>query len=219
LPLVVAGGQNLAAGSASRIRVQVRFAYRLLSPVGVSTSISGMTVSTSGDIISGNDRRLWVELSGGQLPDSGEVARLRCLVLLGDSDRTALDLDSVQVESPANRLWTVGLENGWLQVEGICRTGSDRLVELRDGLFLKGVYPNPVRGEAVVSFETLGSGSDVEVELYDSRGTSVGRVWRGSVVDGAHEVRFTGKDLNSGLYICEVRRGGIRQRIAFLLTQ
>jgi hypothetical protein len=69
--------------------------------------------------------------------------------------------------------------------------------------------PNPIRGSAGILF-SLPRDTDVTLSIYDVAGREVTRLVNGKRYDaGSHEVRFDGRGLPNGLYVCLLRAGGL----------
>jgi hypothetical protein len=114
---------------------------------------------------------------------------------------------------------TVGTEGGEFDLEGVCLTGgSARLIRLGASTGLKPNHPTPFVRGTTIEFET-GEASHVWVGVYDGRGVEVARLVDGEMEAGSYSVYFDGGRLPSGLYFCELRSGGLRERRPMLLVQ
>jgi hypothetical protein len=71
-------------------------------------------------------------------------------------------------------------------------------------------YPNPFNGETRIRFRVLGTGSRVQVRVYDVRGRLVVSVVDGILPPGEHVVTFGASGLGSGVYFCRLESGGFR---------
>ena len=126
IPVSITASTNLAAVKLRSLRFVLRHRYTLLAPIQptVTTAIAGMTVTVIGDEIVGSERKLEVEISGGEFPAEGEIARISRLVLIGDAEVTPLVLDSVSLSlAQTNATASVTLQGGEFRAEGLCRTG------------------------------------------------------------------------------------------------
>jgi hypothetical protein len=148
---------------------------------------------------------------------NGELARVRGLLLVGDTDRTTVVVDTVLVTVPSNRAVTALKRDGDLRVLGICVTGGARFVHL-GGVRLKGVRPNPLREGAEIELESEGS-AEVVIRVYDGYGREVGKLLDGAVSAGERSIHWDASELSSGVYICELESGGVRQRAAVLVVR
>lgn len=77
-------------------------------------------------------------------------------------------------------------------------------------------YPNPARSQTAVTL-TLGTGTDVAVEVYDGLGRRVALLHEGSLPAGEHTFRLGG-DLPSGVYLVRAATDGGRlsQRVTLV---
>jgi hypothetical protein len=221
IPIILSSGQNLAASGATSMHVSLRYRYTMLLPVRVSTSLPGMSATMSSSRIEGSDRIVEIDLTGGTFADQGELARLECQVLLGDSMSTMLRLDSVGVTFPAGpsfAVLTVAKQNGRFDAEGICTTGGDRLFVVSAASKVTSVKPNPFRGGTTIQYETSGAGK-VELTVVDARGADVATLFSGDQPEGLHEVYFDASAFASGVYFCELRHGASVDRVPIVLVQ
>lgn len=218
LPITIENWSNAEAARATALRFRLRWRYTVLAPLSVSTPVTGMTAEIVDDAIEGMERRVIIEVKGGgSFPSNGELARVRGLMLVGDTDRTPLDIDSIVVDVPPNRVVHASDRDGELRVVGVCVTGGPRYVTM-PGVRLKSLRPNPFREGAVIEFESEES-QRVGLRVYDSYGREVARLVEGEVSRGVHSVYFSGERLAAGIYICELESGGRRQRAALVLVQ
>jgi hypothetical protein len=218
IPISIESSSNMAAVAPTAMRLTLRHNYTLLSPVGITTGVAGMTSKIISDKINGSDREVIIELSGGSFPTQGEIAAVEYRVLLGDALTTPVRIDSVTLTLPPNHLMTVGTNDGEFDLEGVCLTGGARLVKLGLSTSLKQNRPNPFDVGTTIDYET-GEAGRVMVAVYDSRGVEVARLVDEEMEAGVHSVYFAGGELPSGLYFCELRSGGQRERKAMLLVQ
>jgi len=80
---------------------------------------------------------------------------------------------------------------------------------------LVGATPNPFNPLTVLKFE-LSVAGDVELDIYDLRGSLVRRLWRGELPAGRHERTWNGLDnggrqVASGVYLVQMRSNGVRE--------
>ncbi|MDP4116446.1 MAG: T9SS type A sorting domain-containing protein, partial [Bacteroidota bacterium] len=61
-------------------------------------------------------------------------------------------------------------------------------------------YPNPFNPETIIRY-ALPSGSNVKLTVYNSLGQKVKELVNGYQESNTYEVKFSGKDLSSGVYI------------------
>lgn len=218
IPIVVEGWDNVDAVKPSALTVRLRYRYTLLAPLSVTTPLAGVTASVIGKDVVGDDRIVTIELAGIGFPSNGEIARLQCLVLIGDTDVTALDLDSAFVTTPPNRVVTAALRDGAFTTLGICRTGGDRFVRIPGRVRLKSAHPNPFRDAITLEYENDRE-MPITLRLYDAAGTPVSVMPTGTMLAGAHSARFDGRMLPSGPYVLEIEGGGERLRMQVVLAK
>ena len=77
------------------------------------------------------------------------------------------------------------------------------------------MYPNPVQGEATVSFEAIGG--NVSYQVYDMAGRLVMNQNLGNFAQGSQEVRVNMSELSSGSYILRLTQGSNTSCAKFLV--
>ncbi|HVZ38400.1 MAG TPA: choice-of-anchor D domain-containing protein [Candidatus Kapabacteria bacterium] len=217
IPISVENWINVDRAGATALVVRLRHLYRCASTVSVGASLAGASAAIVDEHLDGRDRVLTLRVSGGTFPANGELMRLRSLVLLGDTDRAPLILDSAWIETPPNRAVTITRRNGELHTLGICTTGGNRFVRL-GGLLLKSVAPNPFHDHVAVEFENEQDDA-VTIRLYDASGNCMEVFDQGHITAGVHRVEIDGRKLPSGVYICEIDNGRVRVRATMILAQ
>jgi hypothetical protein len=70
--------------------------------------------------------------------------------------------------------------------------------------------PNPFNPSTTLSFQ-LPEAGPVQIELYDLAGRFVRRLWQRPLPAGAHELRFDGRKLASGVYVCRLTAPGVNE--------
>ncbi len=80
------------------------------------------------------------------------------------------------------------------------------------------VYPNPFNPATTLAF-TLGHGGDVEIVVYDLRGTLVARVHRGELSAGSHAVTWRADGAPAGVYLATVRTGRVMRTLPIMLVK
>ena len=78
------------------------------------------------------------------------------------------------------------------------------------------VYPNPVQGEAVISFNVSGN-ANVNYQVFDMTGRMVMNQNLGRFAEGTQEVRVNMSELSSGSYILRVNQGSNSSCAKFLV--
>jgi spore coat protein A, manganese oxidase len=80
------------------------------------------------------------------------------------------------------------------------------------------VYPNPFNDELRINF-TIPASSAVVVNLYDTKGSLVKKVFNGTRDAGSHQVIFSGQNLTNGIYFMEVLVNGQRMMRKLVLQK
>ncbi|MCR5658269.1 MAG: T9SS type A sorting domain-containing protein [Bacteroidales bacterium] len=78
------------------------------------------------------------------------------------------------------------------------------------------LYPNPVQGEATVSFNVTGN-TDVDFQVFDLMGRMVMSQNMGRFAEGAHEFRINTENLSTGTYILRLNQGGNSNCVKFMV--
>jgi len=85
--------------------------------------------------------------------------------------------------------------------------------------------PNPFNPSTTIQFEVAGSRSaEVEVDLYDIRGSLIRTLWRGPLSPGAQDLVWDGRANNgnqvaSGVYLALVKLADQQQTVKLTLTK
>lgn len=218
IPLSITASDNLAAASINTMRIYLHYRYTLLAPLNAISQLPGMTATIADSRIVGNDRVMAIDLSGGTFPATGELARLECLALLGDTSSTIITIDSVTVTTPPNRQVTVNRQNGSFLTDGICRVDGDRFILLNEGATLKALYPNPFSGSTTIEFG-LDQPGNVQLVVTDLRGVPVRTLVNSQLPVGGYSVFFDANNLTAGLYFCELHYGQTTLRQPLVLVK
>ena len=78
------------------------------------------------------------------------------------------------------------------------------------------MYPNPVRDQAVVSFDAENN-ANVSYQVFDMMGRMVMSQNMGRYAQGTHEVNVNMSDLSSGSYIMRLNAGGASSSVKFIV--
>ncbi len=78
------------------------------------------------------------------------------------------------------------------------------------------LYPNPVQGEATVSFNVTES-TNVNYQVFDLTGRMVMNQSVGRLTEGAHEFRINTENLSTGSYILRLNQGANSSCVKFLV--
>ena len=79
-------------------------------------------------------------------------------------------------------------------------------------------FPNPFNPSTTVQYELLRSG-EVEMSLYNLLGQKVRTVFKGFQTTGLNKIEFQAQDLASGVYVYQIKTGGVAERRKFLLLK
>lgn len=80
---------------------------------------------------------------------------------------------------------------------------------------LSAIRPNPMRGQASISF-TVGQAGPVQMRLFDVSGRLVRVLQEGQLAEGAHEITWDGRNdsghnVGAGIYFVRLRGGGVEE--------
>ena len=78
------------------------------------------------------------------------------------------------------------------------------------------IYPNPVCGQATLSFEAKGNGN-VSYQVFDMNGRMVMNQNLGRFADGEHQVTINAESLSAGSYILRLSQGAHNTSVKFLV--
>lgn len=206
LPITIEQSRNLNVLLPTALEFVIRSRYTLFDPRLVATAIPGATATIVHDYIIGQERFLRLRLSLGTatLPDSGEIMCITALALLGDTDRTALLLDSAATETEPGRSITITPRNGTFRTLGICSVGGNRYIRLRGSLVTRIVRPNPTSGDATLEYITAHD-SRVRIRIYNLYGEKVATLHDEPTTAGEHATIFHGGAMPSGAYRIEIQ--------------
>ncbi len=186
IPIILRNPVNLGPAKADEFILTVRFDRRLLMPLG------------SPGTVQGNDRT--VSISGRLRPGNDTMAVLPAVALLGELDRTPIDI--VDVEWKNAEVETTG-SDGTFTVTGFCETGDRRLVRTGSGLKMI-VRPNPVAEEAGVQID-LAEDGPTRLTLVSSLGEEVRTLHDGTARHGRLFLPLDLRSLPNGAYYLLLR--------------
>ena len=83
---------------------------------------------------------------------------------------------------------------------------------------LLGNYPNPFNPQTMIKFQLFQAGT-VSVKIFNALGQEVATLVNGEMQQGEYEVPFNGANLASGMYLTELRAGGVVSVHKILLTK
>jgi hypothetical protein len=186
IPIVLESAINLAPAGAGAFVATLRFDRTMLWPLEGNASVDG------------NDR---IVVVGGRLVSGSDtLALVPCAVLLGNAERTAITIDSFEWISASVE---VVRRDGEFILNGICRTGTSRLVESTSALKIA-IRPNPTGTRAEASIDLTEDGT-TRIDLVDGSGRLVARVFDGEMKHGNMLLPIEVDGLESGSYYLVVR--------------
>jgi hypothetical protein len=79
-------------------------------------------------------------------------------------------------------------------------------------------FPNPFNPSTIISYQTAGAGQ-VRLTVYDILGRQVATLVDGIEQPGAHQIRFDGGGLSSGVYVYRIQTAGFVQQRKMILQK
>jgi hypothetical protein len=183
--------ENLPDTIASTFEARLRYHASLLIPDEASRGA-----------IEGEDRVMTVT---GTLPagmTSGELARLRFIAALGDTDRGVLALEGMKWFGAGGvelNIYSV-LSSASIKLAGLCTNGGARLVRAGGSQGLKALIPNPASGGVRIIYDLLEEGR-CRIAITDLLGSEVAQLFAGDRTSGTYEAEFDARSLPAGLYV------------------
>lgn len=185
VPIELVSSEGLDAAGGRRFEARILYNGRLL--------ISDGAPSVAIDSI---QRR--IILTGERKAQSGVLTEAGMIVALGDSESTALVLESFIWLDSGSQIATTTID-GEFRLEGICRDGGRRLVTTRGELALRPVRPNPVGDYAEIEYEIVEDGR-TRLYLVDATGRYLLTLVDQSLSPGRYSIPITTHGLPSGVY-------------------
>jgi hypothetical protein len=160
------------------------------------------------------------------LGDHWENSRTVRYTFVGLAARPAAALAGTPGVSAADVLEAVTLnwfDSAWVNFEMIWysyepATAVDYSGGKPDGFRLEEGYPNPFNPSTTIAFN-IPERSFVRVSIYDVTGREVATLVQGEMSPGAHEVRWDGAGMPSGVYYCRMQAEGFTQTRKLLLMR
>ena len=140
-----------------------------------------------------------LEVTGTREPNSTDLLSLPVIATLGNTDRDAISIEEFS--------WRNGridpdteLQNGIIEVEGICAEGGLRLLQTGGASFTLIVRPLPARDNAEIQFG-LRENMTVSLDVINSMGTTVASLLNNEdLTRGLHRLDMNVGSLAPGLY-------------------
>jgi hypothetical protein len=189
-----------AAAEPLHLITSLRYDASILHAFAVRAVTAGAAMSNVAISRSGGEGVVELHMQG-VFPDSGAIAEIRAIALLGDHDSTLLrfgptDISFVSTGGPVRLMDTT---SGIFRTTGICRIGPARLVRSIGMLRLTVTNPLVVAQPATVEFETVEDGP-TELMLVDQLGRQVGSLLHDDVPAGAYSIALDPAGLAAGVY-------------------
>ncbi len=190
------GGADVPGWSAS-----VSFNHSMLYPMAVvlaGTPSAGLTPNLTWDYAAGT---VTFGATGGMMANgTGPIGWLRCRVLVGDAQTTALTLADFRFTGGYARV--LGKVNGSFELLNYCLPG-ERLLNDKPGFVVSQSIPNPVsqtrQGQASVTF-VLPTEERVSLRVFDPIGRVIHEHDFGSLPAGKHSTFLPVSGLRPGVY-------------------
>jgi Leucine-rich repeat (LRR) protein len=137
------------------------------------------------------------------------IARVPCVAVQGDTDRTRIQIEQLNWGSQnlaltsvglgANRVFVDSLRDG-IFMSDLCKAGGKRLVRQTTAVGLVASRPNPTSDQATIAYSLRTSGM-TEIQLLDLNGKLITTLLRGMQEAGEHELVLDAGKLPSGVYM------------------
>jgi hypothetical protein len=186
VPVILAASRNLLpAGALRDVVVTLRYNRTVL----VSKSIYPVRFD-------GDDALLTIAT---QVKDTiGIIAEIPCLVALGNAEKTAVHIESV--EWPASPFIRTSRTDGEITVLGICKEGDTvRLIKRGSGTGIVGIVPMPVTTQATITF-SAGHEGMYKIIVVDAFGREYATLANQTFAAGRHTVDMPASMVPSGQY-------------------
>ncbi|MCL5991111.1 MAG: choice-of-anchor D domain-containing protein, partial [Bacteroidetes bacterium] len=130
-------------------------------------------------------------------PQTGEIAKVKFVVGLGNAETTTLNLSNLVVNGGTANVTVV---SGSFHLLGICKEGGSRLLNPEGDVKLFSIKPNP-SGEIVeIEMELIENGKTI-IYLSNINGENIRTIFEGSPKPGLQKMQFSTKDLPTGTYL------------------
>jgi hypothetical protein len=190
----------VAAAEPLQLTTSLRYDATILHAFAVRSVAAGAALSNVAISRSGGEGRVELQMQG-VFPDSGTVAEVRAVALLGDRDSTLLRFGPTAISfvTTGGPVRLMDTTSGIFRTTGICRIGPARLV--RSMGMLRLAVANPLVGSqpATVEFETVEDGP-TELLVVDQLGRQMGTLLYDTITAGAYSIVLDPSSLAAGMY-------------------
>ncbi|MEO5931267.1 MAG: M43 family zinc metalloprotease [Candidatus Kapaibacterium sp.] len=199
IPLRIDSAANRASLVGRPFRASIHFNSTVLLPIG----------DTPPGIIQGHDRVITVE---GTIRDVDTLLYLQFVVALGDSERTAITIDTFQIAD--NGCLGTATATGSTVAVAVCQAGHPRLI-LNTGMTRLAVHAPSVAGKPVMIHYDLIEAGHTRLALVDALGRRTRTLVDGSPGPGEFTLSLDDSPLPSGLYfvVLETPTGRLVERM------
>ncbi len=212
IPLILESSTDLPLVGARAFRSAIVFNRSMLWPETAHCSAGTASFITAPE---GDSLVITIDASFASAPQTGPMAELECLVLLGNAEATVLNLRSFE--------WTSGTvavssRGGSFTVQGICREGGPRLTALYDSPMLLGNTPNPFNPSTEIAF-SLPRDMHADLRVYDVLGRNPRILFSGPASKGRHNIMFSAEGLPAGPYLCVLEAGNVKRTMWMMMVK
>ena len=94
---------------------------------------------------------------------------------------------------------------------------NDKEKTLPDSFTIDRVYPNPFNPSVTIDYHLMND-SDINISVYDLKGATVDRLFKGKMVSGYHQIEWVPKNISTGIYFVRFESKGmiINKKITYL---
>lgn len=186
------------------VQAAVSFDARLFLPTGVASPNSAIAAQVKSNTIANGRRTVTIE-AVGIFPDSGEVAGIEGIILLGSTDTTTMNFGSPEPKAsvPTRLLRVLDTIAGGLKITGFCKEGGTRLVTTGSLLKME-LTPQPAIEQLEISFDLLEDGHTT-LRLLNQTGEQIRVLQRGYLQHGSYREYLPLLNLPSGIHYLELQ--------------
>jgi hypothetical protein len=189
IPLKIAVQSQLTAEFSAPFRAVIRMRKSVLQPVDEITQGVNPCIF--------QDRDCLVEIEGTWNSRDSILTIIPCVVMLGDTARDELVIDSFEWTSETSIPFV--LRNGSFVVTDLYTEGGTRLINLIGPVRLSPVFPNPANDIVNVQYGVIENGVS-ELVLVDYLGKEIQTIVKGIIPEGQYQTPVFVGSLPSGAY-------------------
>ena len=200
-------------------QASLSFDGRLLFPTGEVTAPNpAVAVRLVSNTIANGRRTVTIEATG-IFPDSGAIAAIEGVILLGATDTTALNFGPPEptASTSTRPLLVMDTVAGMLSISGFCEAGGARLVAAGPLLKME-LSPQPASDQLQVAFQLVEDGYTT-LRLLGQAGQELAWLERGYLRHGSHLKYLPLLNLPSGIHYLELQTPTQRLVVPCLLLR